>query len=336
MPLTIEEFRPQQHIDAASAVLAARHVRDRAREPLLPAPYEVPAACRAQLQQLFDRPDAHGFVALDGDGVAGYMVGTPQLFPPTHYLASFFPPRSVAINYQAHAAREGIEHETYRELYRALAAYFVERGYFDHVVNVAPKHAEAGEAFASLGFGRHAVAAIRDVAPTARNAAEVEVHQAGPEDASVVYKLAEELNLHHARSPIYWPMLRETEASSHELTDGLLQSPANAHWIAYEDGRAVGMNTFMPPAWLAQMTVPDKTIYLYQGVVTEDARAGGVGTALLDRGAAWAREQGYEHIGLHFDAPNIQGARFWLSSGFVPFEYGLRRHIDERLAWANR
>jgi hypothetical protein len=39
---------------------------------------------------------------------------------------------------------------------------------------------------------------------------------------------------------------------------------------------------------------------------------------------------------LHFAAPNLQGARFWLSSGFVPVEYGLRRRVDERIAWANK
>jgi GNAT superfamily N-acetyltransferase len=117
---------------------------------------------------------------------------------------------------------------------------------------------------------------------------------------------------------------------------GLLDDPANAHWVAYENGKAVGMNTFMPPGWLDPMTVPDKTIYLFQGIVTEDARAGGVGTAILSRGAAWAREQGFDYIALHFATPNVSGARFWQSSGFKPVEYGMRRRIDERIAWANR
>jgi GNAT superfamily N-acetyltransferase len=174
------------------------------------------------------------------------------------------------------------------------------------------------------------------VGPTGRVAADIDVHQASAEDAEVVYALAEELNLHHARSPIYWPYIREADAASHELSLGLLADPANAHWVAYEDGRPVGMNTFMAPAFLSAMTVPEKTVYLYQGIVTQDARAGGVGTALLSRGAEWAREQGYEHIGLHFAAPNLQGAKFWQSSGFKPVEFGVRRHIDERVAWADR
>ena len=82
--------------------------------------------------------------------------------------------------------------------------------------------------------------------------------------------------------------------------------------------------------------MPPKTIYLFQGIVTSDARAGGVGTAILSNGAEWAREQGYEHIDAALRAANLQGARFWQSSGFVPVEYGLRRRVDERIAWANK
>jgi GNAT superfamily N-acetyltransferase len=335
-PRRIEPFDPQRHLEAAAALLAARHVRDRAREPELPAVYEVPAACRVHIEQAIERPDWYGAVAYDGNTLAGYMIGSPQLFPPTHVLAAFFPPRSMSIGYASHAASPGAEYDIYRELYAEVAAHFVDRGFFDHIAGIAASDAGVAEAFASLSFGRHSVAAMRGVGPTERHAAEVQVHQASTEDADVVYRLTEELNLHHARAPIYWPYLRETDPASHEMSLTLLNDPANAHWVAYEDGRPVGMNTFMPPAFLSAMTVPEKTVYLFQGIVTQDARAGGVGTALLSRAAAWAREQGYEHIGLHFASPNLQGANFWQSSGFRPMEFGIRRRVDERIAWANR
>lgn len=332
----IAPFAPRKHLEAAARLLAERHARDRGREPLLPAAYEIPAACRDQIEHAIERPGWYGAVALDGNDVMGYMIGAPQLFAPTHVLAAFFPPRSMAISYAAHAAVPGLEYDIYRELYADVADEFVRRGFFDHIAGIAASDPAVGEAFASLSFGRHSVAAMRGVGPTERAAAGVQVHQAATEDAEVVYALVEELNLHHAYSPIYWPYLRETDAASHEMSLGLLGDPANAHWVAYEDGRPVGMNTFMPPAFLSAMTVPDRTVYLYQGIVTKDARAGGVGTALLSRAAAWAREQGYEHIGLHFASPNLQGAKFWQSSGFKPMEFGIRRRIDDRIAWANR
>ena len=229
----------------------------------------------------------------------------------------------------------GMEYDVYREMYATIAEAAVERGYFDHLVAIAPSDAAAHEAFLSLGFARNAVAALRDVAPTEKAQANVEMHMASSEDAEVIFALSTELTLHHARAPIFWPYLRETDESSHEMQRGLLTDPeANAHLVAYEGGKPVGMNTFMPPAFLSPMLLPPNTVYLFQGIVTQDARAGGVGTAILSKGIEWARDRGLEYITLHFAAANLQGARFWQSSGFVPVEYGLRRRVDERIAWA--
>jgi GNAT superfamily N-acetyltransferase len=337
MSITVAPFDQHQHLDTAAALLADRHRRDRERDPRLPAAFVMPDACRPVIEQTFTSIGWRGVIAHDGGEPVGFMIMVPQLFPPTHFLASFFPPRSAAANYQQHATKDGMTYDVYREMYAVLADHFVSGGYFDHLVSVAPSDAGGAEAWASLGFARNAVAAMRGVGPTDKPQAKVELHQASAEDAEVIFRLNEELTLHHAKSPIFWPYLHETEESSHDMQRGLLGDPqANAHWVAYEGGKAVGMNTFMPPAFLSPLQVPPKTVYLYQGIVTSDARTGGVGTAILSRGAEWAREQGYEHMALHFAAPNLQGARFWLSSGFVPIEYGLRRRVDDRIAWANK
>lgn len=337
MSITITAFEPQKHLDAAAALLAARQERDRQRDPRLPAAFVMAEACRPIIEQSLAQPGWYGVIAHQGAEPVGFMVMTPQLFAPTHFLASFFPPHSAASNYQQHATKGGMEYDVYREMYASLADHFVALGYFDHLVAATPSDAGMADAFASLSFARHAVAAMRGVGPTEKAQAKIEMHQASAEDAATIFKLAEELTLHHAKSPIYWPYLRETDESSHEMQKGLLTDPqANAHWVAYEDGKPIGMNTFMPPAFLSPLMVPPKTVYLYQGIVTSDARTGGVGTAILSRGAEWAREQGYEYMTLHFAAPNLQGARFWQSSGFVPIEYGLRRRVDDRIAWANK
>ena len=337
MSITVTSFDPQQHLDAAAALLAARQQRDRERDPRLPAAFVMAEACRPVIEASLAQHGGRGVIAHDGAEAVGFMIMTPQLFAPTHFLASFFPPRSAAASYQQHASKGGMEYDVYREMYAVLADHWVSLGYFDHLVAVSPSDAGLADAWASLGFGRNAVAAMRGVGPTEKPQANVEMHQASAEDAEVIFKLSEELTLHHAKSPIFWPFLRETDDSSHEMQRGLLTDPqANAHWVAYEDGKPVGMNTFMPPAFLSPLMVPPKTVYLFQGIVTSDARTGGVGTAILSRGAEWAREQGYEYMTLHFAAPNLQGARFWQSSGFVPIEFGLRRRVDDRIAWANK
>ncbi len=336
--LTIAPFERSRHLEPASMLLADRHRRDRERDERFPAAYEVPAACTPIIEQSLDTHDSWGVVALRGGDVVGFLVATPTLIAQTHFLASFFPPRQVGVNYGAHAAEAGLEYDVYREMYGAIAERAVSLGFFDHSINLPARDAAAQDALVSLGFGRTMCAAIRGVDPPAKPpSSAVQLHQASAEDATVIFELGEELTLHHARTPIFNPYIRESDAASHEMQRGLLsEADTNAHWVAYEDGRAVGMNTFMPPGFLSPLTVPDKTIYLYQGIVAPDSRAGGVGSVILAKGVEWARERGYDHIALHFATANLSGARFWQANGFAPVEFGMRRRIDERIAWANK
>lgn len=338
MDIKLTPFDRSLHLDAAADLLAARHRRDRTREPLLPATFDEPDACRAQVDHLFETAGWSGLLAEVNGAPAGFAIVTPIITAQTHFLASFFAPRGAAIPYTAHAAAEGMEYDIYRALFAPLADEFVSLGFFDFSINVPATDLESREAWASLGFGRTMTCAIRDVAPTSKPASSaVELHHAGAEDAEVIFQLNYELMIHHARSPIFNPFIRESDDSSHDFQKNLLTDPAaNAHWVAYEGGKPVGMNTFMQPFFLSPLTVPEKTIYLFQGVVSEDSRAGGVGTAILSRGVEWARDQGYEHVALHFASANLPGAKFWQSSGFRPIEHGMRRRIDDRIAWANK
>ncbi len=334
MAITISAFDSARHLDAAASLLAERHVRDRARDPRFPAAYEIPPACRPLIEQALGEFGAKGVVAVSDGEIVGFAVMAPFLAQPMHMTAAFFPPRTAQTGYSNHAAKAGMEHEVYRELYAALSADFVERGYFDHNVYIAPRDQAVEEAFVSLGFGRTLTAAMRGVEPV-EGGGSAELHQAGDEDASIVFGLNDELMRHHARAPIFWPLLKEPEESSHQFTRDLLADPkTNAHWVAYDNGKPIGMNTFMAPVWITPMLTPEKAIYLYQGIVSEDARRGGVGKAILKQGIDWAREQGYQHVALHFASPNVSGARFWQSQGFAPIEHRMTRHIDERIAWA--
>jgi GNAT superfamily N-acetyltransferase len=335
MAIIVTEFDAGRHIDAAASLLAERHVRDRQRDSRLPVAYEIPPACRPLIEQALGETGSKAVVAVDNGEVIGFAVMSTFLAQPTHMTAAFFPPRCTNLGYTAHAAKAGRELEAYREMYAVLSDHFVRNGYFDHNVYIAPRDRAVEEAFVSLGFGRALTAAMRGIDPVDGGGASLELHAAGSEDAAVIFDLNEELNAHHSRAPIFWPHLQEPAESSHQFTRDLLADPkTNAHWVAYDGGQPVGMNTFMGPFWLSPMLVPEKTVYLYQGVVSESARRGGLGRAILARGIDWAREQGYEHVALHFASPNVSGARFWQSNGFDPIEHRMSRHIDERIAWA--
>lgn len=323
-----------KHLDHSARLLAQRQQRLRLLNPVLPLQYEDAAACRSLLEDDLQGVGTEAVVALVDGEVVGFLIMAPLVFNPTDMVAAFMPPRPAQVH-GAHAARPDVAYDAYREMYAVLADHFVTRGYFDHMVYVQAQDTIAHDAFVSLSFGRALVAAIRGLEPMDAGEAAVDIHEAGIEDLKVVMGLNHDLLLHHARAPIFWPHAPETFAALETNQRRHLEDPGTAHIVAYQNGRAVGMNSFIPPDWIDRVLRPDKTVYLYQGIVWPEARSGGIGKAILSRGVEWAREKGYEHIALHYAAPNISGGRFWQSQGFEPIEYRLTRHIDDRVAWAH-
>jgi GNAT superfamily N-acetyltransferase len=337
MTLEITPFRGE-YVEGAARLLAARHARDREREPVLPTAFESPEAVRPRLERLLSRPGGAGVVALRGGEPTGFLLQAPLLPSPLQMLAQFYPPRSMTVPYDGHALAPDEDASLYRELYAALAGDWVTNGFFDHFVSVPASDVAAREAWDSLGFAREVTCATREidtpVAGPAGGSAGLEIHQAGPEDIEVIDALGEALWQHHADTPIFAPFLRETLQDEREMTLELLADPGNAHFVAYRDGQPLAMNTFMTEGFLPPLLAPESCIYLFQGVAYPQARRAGVGKALLAHAMRWAHEQGHRWCALHVYAANISGASFWFGNGFRPLEHRLRRRVDERIAWA--
>jgi GNAT superfamily N-acetyltransferase len=338
MALRIMPFE-ERHVEAAAVLLAARHARDRAREAVLPAAFESPGDVQPHIERLAQRAGTAGVVAeRDGEPV-GFLLATAILPVPTQFLAQFYPPRSMSMPYEGHALAADEEPSLYRELYAALAGDWVRRGFFDHFVDVPDGDAAAREAWDSLGFARDITCVVREVnLPVAQagrqeDASALEIHQVDAEEIDTIAALADMLWEHHLLSPIFAPYLSEVAAGTREMSLELLAEPANAHFVAYRDGKPLGMDTFVASGFSPPLATPEACIYLWQGIVSPNARGAGVGRALLSHAMGWAQEQGYRWCTLHFYAANLAGASFWLANGFRPLEHRLRRRVDERIAW---
>ena len=323
----------EEHLDGAAGLLAARHRTDRRRAPELPASFEHLAAAREVLQAALAEGSS-GVVALRAGRLTGYLLGVRALPAPTSAMSLFMRPRSVAIRYEGYAAEDGAATETYRALYAALARAWVAAGYFTHYVEVPATNPEALSAWYSLGFGQEMARGIRDTGPVqaADALSAMEIHQAGTEDIAVVLELVTANLRYHAGPPMFNPYFPETEPDQRQYQQELFADPTTPHWLAYRDGTAVGLLTFVTPR--AGLVTPERAVHLQHGHTVAAARGGGVGRALLQHAMAWAREQGYAHCTVNWMTANLLGARFWPGSGFRPVGYRLCRSVDERIAWA--
>ncbi|MGH2603077.1 MAG: GNAT family N-acetyltransferase, partial [Dehalococcoidia bacterium] len=312
----------EQDLDAAARLLAERHRADRSRTPALPSHFDDPAAVRPQIVTEFERPLARGVAAMRGDELVGFLIGTVSWPPPGAWYAGYGPRRSGEVAYAGYAAAGPEPRETYREMYAALAPFFIEYGAFTHGIELNAGDPTATDAWFSLGFGQVTTLAVRDTVPVATTDAAtpggIEFHRAAPEEIEVVMTLGDHLDRHHNSPPIYLPYLpEESNPGFRVYLQELLAKPENAHWIAERGGQPIGMQTFHEQDF-AEMARPGRSVYLFVGVTTPDARGGGLGTAILRHSMQWARDEGYERCTLHFLSANIAAARFWLRSGFQP------------------
>jgi GNAT superfamily N-acetyltransferase len=336
--LTIRPFEPAD-IPAAALLLAERQKRDRKRLKMLSKALEEPTFWEG----LFRRAAADSshqkdrVVAIRDGKLAGFLIGERMLLGPREFPSIFIPPQSISIDTPCHAVAKGENPtEVFRALYTFLADHWIHDGFFVHRIDLPAGDREVEEAWVTLGFGRSTTAAVRGTgAVDYVRKSGVEVHRAGVEDIDVIMRLVDTLNRHHAQAPMFWPILRATDDAAKEFNLTSVRDPQNPYFIAYDNGRAVALESFLRPGFTPLIVEADKTIYLYDGVVEMDVRSHGVGSLLLERGMAWARERGIERCVLHFASGNPSGAPFWLGHGFVPVQHTMERRIDERIAWAD-
>jgi GNAT superfamily N-acetyltransferase len=331
--------RPFQPADLAvcAELLAGRQRSNRTRLPMLAVSLEDPGACRALLERTGANPRCCRFVAERDGRVVGFLSGEDMLFPPDHFASQYIPPQSfdMAVEGHAVAADEDLT-DVYRALYAGLSAEAVARGLFTHRVHVVPDP-DVQEAWVSLGFGRHLTAAVRETAVPVDGGgrASIEVHQASAEDIEVIMGLHDTLSRHHLKPPMFWPILPAPQPAAREYDLAhLADTKTNPYFVAYQDGRPVAMQTFNRPGFIPELVEKHENIYLYEGVVEDGVRAGGVGAALLDRTMQHLRDRGYRWCTLHFASGNPSGAPFWLKHRFIPVEHEMERRIDDRITWA--
>jgi len=324
-------------LPACAELLAGRQKRDALSHPNLDRALSDAAAARKLIEPLFSSARADGAIAILDGRVVAFLFGERMLLPPADFASQYIPPHSISIGLEGHAVAESVDtFAAYCALYAFLAGSWVENGFFTHRIGVSATDAQANEAWVTLGFGRYLTAATRPTAvPVQVNIPrELTIERASPEDVDEVLALADDLNNWHWRSPIFWPILHVTEPAAREFNLAALRSGEIPYFVAYESGRAVGMQTFLRPGFTPLTVDRSGDVYLFEGVVADDARGGGIGATLLRHSMEWASRAGYSSCTLHFAPSNPSGGPFWLGHGFVPVEHTMERVIDSRIAWA--
>jgi GNAT superfamily N-acetyltransferase len=326
----------KSHLPDAARLFADGYGRLRRAVPALPASYLDGSATVAPLTRLLAAGSSGRVipaVAAIRDGrLAGYMASMAAPGLRGSGTAAYVPEWAHAVAGPDRAA-------TFAALYGALSVRWVERGWLVHCCSILAGDRELRDELAWLGFGLFVVDALRGIdgpmpaAPVAVPAgATIGQATAGDLDELLELDLASEA--YYAGAPIF--LHRDVDDDPRGALAIRLTSPGQSVWIA-RSGPASRIASFIylrPPAEDVCRLVRDRgTISICGAFTTPEARGGGLAQALVAAVVAWARESGYERVGVDFESANRLARRFWLRS-FEPVCLSFDRHLDDRFGKA--
>ncbi len=308
----------ETHLPDAGRLLAERHRRHRAAEPLVSARHEDPAAAQTEVAAAWALPDASGAVAVRDGRVAGYLLGAPK------------PGAAWGRNVWVESAGLAVEEaEDARDLYAGAAARWVDEGRTAHYVVVPAHDDDLVGAWFRLAFGHQHTHAVRDV-PTGPppTPPHVVVRRAVRADIPALALLDLELPLHQGLAPTFSAgELGSYEEAVQEWTEDF-DDPDFATFVAEHDGRVVGSAVGCPLEKSSSndgLMRPEHTGFLGFAAVFPDARGLGAGRALGEAVLAWSAEQGHASVVTDWRAPNLLSSRAWPALGFRPTFLRLHR-----------
>jgi ribosomal protein S18 acetylase RimI-like enzyme len=318
------ELRPfaDEHVEAAGRLLAERHRRHRAAEPLLPERFEDPAAARAEVEAAWREEGASGAVALRGGRAVGYLVGAPD--DEEHWGGP-----NVWVGLAGHAVEEA---ETARDLYAAAAPRWLDEGRSRHYVVVPATERELVGAWHRLCFGLQHSHGIREVPAEPWPEG---VRPAEPRDVEAILEIAPLLRRWHARAPVFSANRRREDPDAMRAdVEQDVADPGMGALVAEAEDRVVGA-FLVVPVELAQegleghggLAGPEAACVLYFAVTLPEVRGSGAGVALTQASFAWAHEAGYRTMVTDWRVTNLLASRFWPRRGFRPTFLRLYRSI---------
>lgn len=286
-----EEFRGE-----AAALLADRHARHRAAEPLLAEVDDYGAQIG----------EGAGAVATRGGSVVAYVVASVG-------------DERADVGLAGCAASEP---EAVRDVYAHLASSWPKQ----HAALIPSSDAALIDPWFRNAFGCQWMAAVRDTTPLEPVSFAGTLRPSTPADLQAVAGFDRLLWTHLSRSPSFSGLDVDAQDFEQEWSTLWDEPEFPFHAVAELDGRVVG-HILLYHRPTGDLRVPEQSIDLAHAATLEDARGNGVGLALTAHAIQWAHDQGYRSITTDWRSPNLEASRFWPRRGWRPTFYRMFRAV---------
>jgi GNAT superfamily N-acetyltransferase len=301
----------ESHLPEARRLLADRHRKHRAAEPLLPPRHEEVGAAQAEIADALATPDASGAVAARGGRLVGYLLGAPK-------AGDTWGP-----NIWVESAGQAVETaEDVRDLYAAAATRWVDEGRKAHYA-VVPAHDEGlVDAWFRLAFGHqhtHAIRAVPDAPMPTRPG--ITVRPPTRDDIPTLARLEVALPEHQGLAPTFSAGERGSFEESVAEWEEDFDDPDFTVFVAEHDGAVIGSAVgcrLEKSSTNHGLARPANAGFLGFAAVLPASRGLGAGRALGEAVLAWSADQGHDCVVTDWRATNLLSSRTWPALGFRP------------------
>ena len=307
-----------EDLAAAAELLAARQRRQRLGTPELTRAFEDVAECRTWLESVFAAA-ASGTIVEDDGRLVGYALAEERdetVWGPCVWFTS---------------GRLAVADSGYiGELYAAAVQGWVDQGKTHHYVMVPANFDDELWRWFELSFGIQHTLSVRDTTLRPTTPGDALVRLATLADAPVIAALDPLVPQHQLLAPVFSAMQPSDPAEALAEAVESIESDDYTVLVAERDSGVVGMALLCSPdmssLYQGPAAVPGAG-YLAYAVVRDDARGGGVGSALTRQLTALAAEQGFDNIVVDYRSTNLLSSRAWRGLGFRPMFHRLHRVV---------
>jgi GNAT superfamily N-acetyltransferase len=260
-----------------------------------------------------------------GNGcVAAYDGGKMIGFMGIHAFFTFKGQRAAQVRSINHAALEKTPN-AYLSLYQALGEVLAEKRVQLHIIEHLAGNMELKETLFQLGFGAILAERLRDMSPIP-SAAAAAVSQEKD------FLSIEELDLEHRRYYRLSPIFITKDESRKAVRGDLSEHGKNGDVLFTYRENGIPMAYMIAGAYAGTdegfLLQNSGTAQVKSAYARPDARAKGIGRALLSHSVEWARLQGYSRIFVEHESANIIGGAFW-QQHFSPYLYVSMRYVED-------
>ena len=293
MPDVVIRPFSDEHIEAAAGLLAERHRRHLAAEPLLARDVDY----RAQLA------GKEGVVALRNGEVRAYLLGKTT-------------EDDALVDFAGCAAAEP---ELLRDLYAVLAPTWDRDR---HRVYLPASDSQLIDVWFRLAFGLQFTLAVRE--PESGGGEGVRPGRSQDLDSVVAFGHA--FTDHLRASPSFSGRQPQTDEELRADWDGTWDDERFHHFVLERDDRVVG-HTLLYRRETGDLRVPVNSIDLALVVTLPEVRGTGAGTTLVSHALGWAHDRGFDAVTIDWRVVNLLADRFFRARGFRPTFIRLYRHV---------